>query len=472
MPATDNDRLLPFSLPSICKKRVTAAFDGGLISSDGGVLLLAGADRQLGLIDRLAAIIPDHRNPDLITHSMADILRARVFAIACGYPDADDLDDLRKDPAFKLACGRLPESGDDLASQPTMSRWENAPDLRTLIRLMRAMVELWCKSYHRAPKSITLDIDDTADIVHGHQQLSLFNAHYDERCFLPIHVYDADTGHCVLTILRPGKTPDGKEVTGHLRRLVRCIRGHWPHTRITIRGDSHYGRREAMEWCEDNGIHYLFGLSTNTVLAAQVFTKTDEVCVRRAIANLDLVRDYTETRYAAKSWLHPRRVVARIEATRKGLDVRYVVTNITYGAAGWLYDSLYCARGSREPDQAAQEPIGLRPDQLSFAACQSDAIDPAHSCLLADAYGARCHPRAATVGQRRVLHHSAAVTEDRSTDQGNRESDRTGVCRKLSGRHAVPWAGWCADPASDVSGGARAPAEFRLINPQRLTDTV
>jgi hypothetical protein len=202
MPATDNDRLLPFSLPSICKKKVTAAFDGGLISSDGGVLLLAGADRQLGLIDTLAAIIPDHRNPDLITHSMADILRARVFAIACGYPDADDL---RKDPAFKLACGRLPESGDDLASQPTMSRWENAPDLRTLMRLTRAMVELWCKSYRRAPKSITLDIDDTADTVHGHQQLSLFNAHYDERCFLPIHVYDVDTGDCVLTILRPGE---------------------------------------------------------------------------------------------------------------------------------------------------------------------------------------------------------------------------------------------------------------------------
>ena len=177
MRATDDDTLLPFSLPSICKKKVTAAFDGGLISSDGGVLLLAGADRGLGLIDALAAIIPDHRDPALITHSMADILRARVFAIACGYPDADDLDDLRKDPAFKLACGRLPESGDDLASQPTMSRWENAPDLHTLIRLTRAMVDLWCTSYRRAPKAITLDIDDTADTVHGHQQLSLFNAH-------------------------------------------------------------------------------------------------------------------------------------------------------------------------------------------------------------------------------------------------------------------------------------------------------
>jgi hypothetical protein len=155
MPATDNDTLLPFSLPTLCRKKITAAFDGGLISSDGGVLLLAAADKKLGLIDTLAAIMPDHRDPDLITHTMADILRARVFAIACGYPDADDLDDLRRDPAFKLACGRLPESGDHLASQPTMSRWENAPDARTLIRMTQAMVDLWCRSYRRAPKAIS-----------------------------------------------------------------------------------------------------------------------------------------------------------------------------------------------------------------------------------------------------------------------------------------------------------------------------
>ena len=232
-PATADDPLLPFSLPSICQKKVTAAFDGGLISSDGGVLLLAGADKRLGLVDMLAAIIPDHRDQALITHTMSDILRGRVLAIACGYPDADDLDDLRKDPAFKLACGRLPDSGNDLHSQPTMSRWENAPDLRTLIRMTRGMVDLWCRSHPRPPKAITLDVDDTADTVHGHQQLSLFNAHYDEHCFLPIHVYDAATGHCVVTILRPGKTPDGKEVRAHLRRLVRRIRSHWPKTVIT-----------------------------------------------------------------------------------------------------------------------------------------------------------------------------------------------------------------------------------------------
>ncbi len=348
MPATDDDTLLPFSLPSICQKKVTAAFDGGLISSDGGVLLLAGADKRLGLVDTLAAIIPDHRDPTKITHTMSDILRARILAIACGYPDADDLDDLRKDPAFKLACGRLPESGDDLASQPTMSRWENAPDLRTLIRLTYATVDLWCDSYPRPPKSIMLDIDDTADTVHGHQQLSLFNAHYDERCFLPIHIYDAATGHCVLTILRPGKTPDGTEVRAHLRRLVRRIGMHWPQTQITFRGDSHYGRKEAMEWCEQNGVRYIFGLAPNKVLAEQIFPRLDECCVRRAIGQLDKVRDFTTTRYAAKSWSRLRRVVARIEATRKGADVRYVVTSIKTGSAKHLYENVYCARGQAE----------------------------------------------------------------------------------------------------------------------------
>lgn len=348
MPATEDDALLPFSLPSIHRKKVTAAFDGGLISSDGGVLLLAGIDKKLGLIDTLAALIPDHRDPNLITHTMADILRPRVFAIACGYPDANDLDDLRQDPAFKLACGRLPETGDDLTSQPTVSRWENAPDLRTLIELSHGMIDLWCRSYPRPPKAITLDIDDTPDVVHGHQQLSLFNAHYDERCFSPIHVYDAASGHCVVTILRPGKTPGGKEVRDHLCRLVRRIRRHWPNTVITIRGDSHYGRREAMDWCEENAVHYAFGLSKNETLDALVFAKADEVRTRRAIGNLDGVRDFTETRYAAKSWSRLRRVVARIEATRKGLDIRYVVTSIARCDPASLYSGIYCARGQAE----------------------------------------------------------------------------------------------------------------------------
>ena len=275
-------------------------------------------------------------------------MRARVFAIACGYPDADDLDDLRKDPAFKLACGRLPESGNDLASQPTMSRWENAPDVRTLIRLSHAMVDLWCKRYRRPPKAITLDIDDTDNVVHGHQQFSLFNAYHDERCFMPLHVYDADSGHCVVTVLRPGKTPSGREVRAHLRRLVRRIRLHWPNTVITVRGDSHYGRWEAMEGCEHNGVQYVFALERNAALATLMQADMDAVEIRWASSGADVARDYAETLYAAGTWSLRRRVVARIEATYQGLDTRYVVTNIGHCSAQWLYDSLYCARGQAE----------------------------------------------------------------------------------------------------------------------------
>ncbi len=241
-----DDTLLPFSFPAVERKKVTAAFDGGRLSSDGGVMLLAQAERRLGIAERLAAMIPDARDPDRVTHLLPDILRARIFAIACGYEDGDDLDRLRTDPAFKLACGRLPDSGGDLCSQPTVSRWENAPSLRDLIRLMGVMVDLYCASYAAPPAAVTLDIDDTVDVVHGHQQLALFNAHYDERCFLPIHVYDTATSRPVAMLLRPGKTPSGKEVRGHLRRLVRRVRRHWPLTRITIRGDGHYGRPEVM----------------------------------------------------------------------------------------------------------------------------------------------------------------------------------------------------------------------------------
>jgi hypothetical protein len=148
--------------------------------------------------------------------------------------------------------------------------------------------------------------------------------------------------------LAPGETPDGNEVRAHLRRLVRRIRRHWPHTVITIRGDGHYGRKQAMEWCENNGIQYVFGLSKNATLDALVYAKADEVRTRRARGKPDVVRDYTETLYAAKSWPHSRRVVARFEATPKGLDTRYVVTNITHCGAQWLYDSIYCARGQAE----------------------------------------------------------------------------------------------------------------------------
>lgn len=343
----DHDSLLPFALPAVRRKKLSLAFDGGLLSSDGGVLLLREAERKLGLAERLAGCWVDRRDPSRIDHGVAEMLRLRLFAIAAGYEDADDCDALRDDPAFKLAVGRLPQTGAALCSQPTMSRLENAPTRIAIARMMAAMVDLFCQSWATPPAAITLDIDDTLDRVHGHQQLSLFNAHYDERCFLPIHIYEAASGKPVAVILRAGKTPDGAEVRAIVKHVTSRIRRHWPHTRLCWRGDSHYARPEAMDWCEANGVDYVFGLAGNAALHARVRTTADDLCVRRAECGADKRRTWTETRYAAKSWTRARRVVARLEASTLGLDIRYVVTTRADPAEP-LYETTYCARGQAE----------------------------------------------------------------------------------------------------------------------------
>jgi Transposase DDE domain group 1 len=217
-----------------------------------------------------------------------------------------------------------------------------------VIRLTYALVDQWMASYATPPSSVTLDIDDTCDVAHGHQQLSLFNAHFDERCFLPIHVYDTEKSRPVAVVLRLGKTPSGVEVRAHLRRLVRRIRSRWPKTWILFRGDGHYARPEAMTWCEDNEVDYLFGLPGSKPLSKKVDETADVVRTERAVGDKAQVRGYAETRHRAGSWHKERRAVARIEATRLGLDIRFVVTNLDYGSAEWLYESLYCARGQAE----------------------------------------------------------------------------------------------------------------------------
>jgi hypothetical protein len=228
-----------------------------------------------------------------------------------------------------------------------MSRLENAPSRIEIARMMGAMVDLFCASWAKPPVSITLDIDDTLDRVHGHQQLSLFNAHYDERCFLPIHIYEADSGKPVAVILRAGKTPGGAEVRTIVKHVTRRIRRHWPKVRICWRGDSHYARPEAMDWCEQNGLDYVFGLAGNEVLRSRTRAVADDLCVRRAEGGQDKRRTWCTFPYAARSWTGERRVVARLEASPLGLDVRYVVTTLA-GTAEHLYETVYCARGQAE----------------------------------------------------------------------------------------------------------------------------
>jgi hypothetical protein len=328
-------------------KPVHVTFDGGRLSSDAGVLVLAEIERRLKLAERLARCLTDPRSPERVHHTLAEMIRFRMLLIAAGYPDANDCDPLRLDPAFKMAVGRLPESGGDLCSQPTMCRLENLPGATALKRMMAAMVELFCDSFEEVPRRIVLDIDDTCDPAHGHQQLALFHAHHDERCFLPIHVCEATSGKPVAAILRPGKTPDGAEVALVLRHVVGAIRRRWPKVDILVRGDSHYGRPEAMAWCERHRVGYIFGLAGNQVLLGRVTDLAEDVAVSRAEGGAAKVRRYAEFAYAAKTWSVERKVIARVEASDRGTDSRYIVTNLR-GTPRWLYEVVYCARGQAE----------------------------------------------------------------------------------------------------------------------------
>ena len=190
--------------------------------------------------------VPDTRDQSRVIHTHADMVRARVFAIASGYEDCDDLDALRADPAFKMACGRLPETGKDLMSQPTLSRLENAPSWRSLARMAFGMIDLFCASFSRVPGRIVLDIDDTDDPAHGQQELILFNTHSGGYCFQPIHIFEAGSGKSVLSLLRPGKRPSGEEIAQVLRRVIARIRRNWPRVEIMVRGDSHYTAPEVL----------------------------------------------------------------------------------------------------------------------------------------------------------------------------------------------------------------------------------
>ena len=348
MPAEVESTLFLPGLSPVCGKPVVARFDGGRLTSDGGLLLLAEVERRLGIADRLARCIEDRRAPERIIHGLAEMIRFRTLAIAAGYPDANDCDTLRSDPAFKMAVGRLPETGLELCSQPTLSRLENVPGPVACKRMMAAMVELFCDSYGTVPRRLVLDIDDTEDQTHGGQQLSLFNAHHDSHCFMPIHIYEAISGKPVAVFLRPGKTPDGAEVALVVRHVVRAIRARWPRVEILVRGDSHYGRPEAMAWCERNRVGYIFGLAGNTVLLQRVADEAEQAALDRLDAPEGTkVRRYAELRYGAKSWKTERRVVARIEASAQGLDSRFIVTNLE-GTPRRLYEKVYCARGQAE----------------------------------------------------------------------------------------------------------------------------
>jgi hypothetical protein len=410
----DDAPLLP-GLSPVAGKPVQITFDAGRLTSDGGVLVLAEIERRLKIAERLARCLEDPRAPERVQHGLAEMIRFRALLIAAGYEDANDCDALRADPAFKMAVGRLPESAADLCSQPTMCRLENLPGSVALKRMMMAMIELFCDSFAQVPRRIVLDIDDTEDRVHGHQQLALFHAHYDSRCFLPIHIYEATTGKPVAVILRPGKTPAGAEVAMVLRHVVKAIRARWPRVEILVRGDSHYGRPEPMTWCERNRVGYVFGLAGNQVLLARVAALAEDAALGRVGGEGDKVRRFGEFRYAAKSWQVERRVIARVEASPQGSDSRFIVTNLK-GASRWLYEGVYCQRGQAE--NLIKAAPGLGPDLLHQGHRQPvPAADP-HRRLLAPAHPAWPGAQDLVLARRPVRHAPSRA------DQGRRPGHR------------------------------------------------
>lgn len=344
----ENDKQLSLCFKGYSGKKLEADFNGGTITSDGGVLFLRATEAKVKIIKRFVEVLRDKRHQGKIDHTMLDMLRQRIFQICCGYEDANDCDELRSDPGFKAACERLPETGDDLASQPTMSRLENMVSRTDTYRLAEGLLDNFISSYGRKkPIGIILDMDDTDDTTHGAQQLSLFNGFYNEYCYQPLHVYEGQSGKLITSILRPGRRMKGREIVAVLKRLVARIRQAWPGTGILLRADSHFGCPEVYQWCEANNVHYVVGQAGNDrlkKLAEGVLS-----CTRRHYAtNGTKAKRYTEVKYRAGSWDRERRIIVKAEAGSEGDNLRFVTTNLKGNRASVIYEVMYCARGRCE----------------------------------------------------------------------------------------------------------------------------
>lgn len=334
-------------LASISRKKLEADFDGGLTTSDGGALLLRQVESKIGIVARLVRVLRDRRHPSYIHHSLLDLIKQRVFQIACGYEDANDSNDLRLDPGLKAACDRLPITGGDLASQPTISRMENDISRTDLYRLAVAFVEAFIASYQTPPKEIILDLDDTDDVTHGAQQLCLFNAHIDEYCYMPLHLYEGHSGRLITTILRPGRRISGRAAAAILQRLFERLRQAWPKVRILLRGDSHFSAPEVHELCDEYQVDFILGQAVNPKLRALGQPLMDQA-LAQAEESDEPVRLFSCFEYQAGSWRRSRRLVYKAEVTQGKANPRFVVTSIRNRSPRFLYQRIYAARGRME----------------------------------------------------------------------------------------------------------------------------
>jgi hypothetical protein len=306
---------------------VLARFDGGQITSDGGVPWVARAEEALGVCAALAACVPEWRRGG-VRHSLEALVRQRVFQIACGYEDQNDADTLRSDPLFKLVCGRRPASEPDLASQPTLSRLENAVDRWAVEHLAATLADLYLRERGRdgPPARIVLDLDGTADPAHGEQEGVKYHGYYRQHMYHPLLVFDGDTGQLITAILRPGNVHGSRFVVLVLRRLLRKLRAAWPNIPVEVRADSGFAVPRLFAWCEANRVDYTIGLIPNPVLEARAAPLLEEARAQSIEQDGAKVRLAGETRYQAGSWPAHRRVVFKAEILAKGPNTRFVVT--------------------------------------------------------------------------------------------------------------------------------------------------
>jgi hypothetical protein len=323
-----------FSFQTLAPLALDAAFDGGRLTSDGGLPWLAHADAHTGICDAIAAQLTDWRH-DARIHPLVTLVRQRVFQIACGYEDQNDADTLRHDPLLKLVCGRLPETDAALASQPTFSRLENAVSARDCYRIAMALGAVYLRERARdgEPTRIVLDFDATDDPTHGAQEGTRYHGYYRQHMYHPLLVFDGDTDQLITAILRPGNAHAGKGTVAILRRIVRRLRAAWPEVQIALRADAGFALPALYDYCEREEIELTVAQLYNTRLTAQSAALLAAVVQQSVAHGGAKVRRVAETTYQARSWSHPRRGVYKVEAqwldAKRGMgtNLRCVVTS-------------------------------------------------------------------------------------------------------------------------------------------------
>ncbi len=365
-------------------KPLVAAFDTPQLSSDGGAILLKAVDEQVGLTARLAACLPERRQAGKVAHDLPALIRQRCYALACGYPDTNDAARLKADPIHKLLVGRDPAAGPALASQPTLSRFENAITTSDLVRLTTALAGAVI-AHHQARlagtqvRRITLDLDPTDDPTHGQQELAFFNGHYDTYCYLPLLgflTFNAEPEQSLVTaVLRPGNVAASRGVQGILARLLPRLRAAFPGATLRVRLDGGFATPQLFDYLEAEGVEYLVAMANNARLAKRIRRLMGRARMRSRASGASAAL-FGETRYAARKWSRKRRVIMKAEVVRlteraPRNNPRYVVTNLAQTPAH-VY-GLYRDRGDVE-NRIKELHYGRGLDRTSCSAFRANAF--------------------------------------------------------------------------------------------------